>query len=60
MQRWTRVALSGATVVTLAAGLLAIGTAAGAPPPATDAAPSASAAPADRRPAQRPAFGRIE
>ncbi len=47
MQRWTRVALSGATVVTLAAGLLAIGTAAGAPPPSGDAGSSSSAAPSD-------------
>jgi len=33
MQRWTRAALSGAAVVGLAAGLLAVGVAAGAPPP---------------------------
>ena len=32
MQRWTRGALSGAAVIGLAVGLLAIGTATGAPP----------------------------
>lgn len=47
MQRWTRVALSGATVVTLAAGLLAIGTAAGSPPTVSDPGASSSAAPSD-------------
>jgi len=45
MQRWTRATLSGVAVVGLAAGLLAIGTAAGAPP---DAAPDATSAPAVR------------
>ena len=38
MQRWTRAALSGAAVVGLAAGLLAIGTAAGTPPSAPEPA----------------------
>ena len=47
MQRLTRAALSGATVVALAAALLAIGTAAGSPPPASDPGTSASAVPSD-------------
>ena len=45
MQRWARRSLSGVAVVGLAAGLLAIGTAAGAPP---DVAPAPAAAPAGR------------
>ncbi len=44
MQRLTRAALSGGAVIALAAGLLAIGTAAGTPPPA----PEVTASSADR------------
>ncbi len=42
MQRWTRAALSGAAVVSLAAGLLAVGTAAGTPRSVPDPVPAAS------------------
>jgi tetratricopeptide (TPR) repeat protein len=45
MQRWARPTLSGVAVVGLAAGLLAVGTAAGAPP---DVAPAPAAVPAGR------------
>ena len=45
MQRWARRSLSGVAVVGLAAGLLAIGTAAGAPP---DVAPAPAATPVGR------------
>ena len=45
MQRWARRTLSGVAVVGLAAGLLAIGTAAGAPP---DVAPAPAAVPVGR------------
>jgi tetratricopeptide (TPR) repeat protein len=38
MQRWTRVALSGSAVLVLAAGMLAVGAAAGAPPSPPSAA----------------------
>ena len=41
MQRWARRTLSGVAVVGLAAGLLAIGTAAGSPPDVAPAPPSA-------------------
>jgi tetratricopeptide (TPR) repeat protein len=46
MQRWARGALSGVVVLGLAAGLLAVGAAAGAPPTEDTAAPTTSA-PAD-------------
>lgn len=49
MQRWARVALSGGVVVALAAGLLAVGAAAGSPPVPDQ--PGASA-PADPRAAR--------
>ena len=42
MQRWTRRTLSAAAVVALAAGLLAIGTAVGAPPVEPERAPAAA------------------
>ena len=48
MQRWTRGVLSAGAVVVLAAGLLAIGTAAGAPPATDDQA--SSSAPDQRDP----------
>ena len=51
MQRWTRATLSGVVVVGLAAGLLAIGTAAGSPP---EVAPPVSA------PAGRAAAGQAQ
>ena len=47
MQRWARTALSGGVVVALAAGLLAVGAAAGSPPSTTDA--PVTTAPADPR-----------
>ena len=43
MQRWTRATLSGVAVVGLAAGLLAIGTAAGSPPDVAPDVPPAAA-----------------
>ena len=43
MQRWTRATLSGVAVVGLAAGLLAIGTAAGSPPDVAPDSPPAAA-----------------